>query len=308
MTTKSFEVYQVEGMTLKPGTFTGRDGKPTRIDDILVEKVFDNLTGPVPLYFKHDKVNDFIIKGYASKFTYDPTTKQIQYVSHLYDQETQLKVALFDCDKVSPEIDFEGDEDQYTNAWLKGIAFVPNAAIDGTTVKVTPMVFSPPDDEGNNGGKNMVSETEFAEMRVKYENLQKEMEKLQKKYETATTEVSTMKESVATLTGERDLARKDVEKFVQIENDRKKQTVEGLATEVKGFGWNPEDFMEGLDLDQQISMLNNVKKNYLVTKPPVGGDSPGGAGGGGISHDQALQEVIKEMGLSEENIALLGGE
>ena len=53
------------------------------------------------------------------------------HVSHLFDAKTQEQVAMFNSDKVSPEIDFEGEENAYTNAWLKGIAFVPNAAIDG---------------------------------------------------------------------------------------------------------------------------------------------------------------------------------
>lgn len=299
---KNFEVYQVEGMTLKPGVFTGRDGRPTKIDEMLVERVFENIDGPVPLYFKHDKSLDWVVKGYASKFAFNKETKQISYVSHLYDAETQKQVAIFNNDKVSPEIDFEGEENAYTNAWLKGIAFVPNAAIDGTDVRVTPMMFSKPEE-----GKDMVDEKEFAEIKVKYEALLKEQEKAAKQIEKLGGENAAMKESIATLTGERDLARKDVERYVKIETDRKKDIVKGLSGEVSQFGWNPEGLLNGLDIDQQINVLTQVKTNYLKTKPPAD-TSNSGQSGGGKSPDVALKEVMSELGLSAENIALLNGE
>lgn len=299
---KNFEVFQVEGMVLKPGVFTGRDGKPTKISAEIVERVFENINGPVPLYFKHDKSLDWVVKGYASKFTFNRETKQISYVSHLFDAKTQEQVAVFSSDKVSPEIDFEGEENAYTNAWLKGISFVPNAAIDGTDVKVTPVMFSKPEE-----GKEMVDEKEFAEIKVKYEALLKEQEKTAKQIEKLSGENAAMKESIATLTEERDLARKEVEKYIKIETDRKKDIVKSLSGEISQFGWNPEGLLNGLDVDQQINVLTQVKTNYLKTKPPAD-TSTSGQSGGGTSPDVALREVMSELGLSAENIALLNGE
>jgi len=314
MPEKSFEVYQVEGMTLKPGVFTGRDGKPTKISDELVEKIFGNINGPIPLYFKHNKLDDFTIKGYASKFVFDPVSKTIQYSSHLYDQQTQQEVALFDCDKVSPEIDFFGDEGNYTDGTLKGIAFVPNPAIGGTQVSVTPMVFSTPDeDEKNIGdGSNMVNETEFAEMKVKYEALLKDHDKLTKQFEKVSTEYGAAKETIVTLTGERDLSRMEVEKYVKVETDRKSGEVSKLVADLKQIGWDPSGLIEGSDftLDQQLKVLGQVKAQYMVNTPAVGGGttSPQGGQSSGGSPDVALNEVVKEMGLSAEYVSMLTGE
>jgi hypothetical protein len=313
MPEKSFEVYQVDGMTLKPGVFTGRDGKPTKISEDLVEKIFGNINGPIPLYFKHNKLDDFTIKGYASKFAFDPTSKTIQYSSHLYDKQTQQEVALFDCDKVSPEIDFIGDDDNYTNGMLKGIAFVPNPAIDGTRVSVTPMVFSTPDEEKKLGDESsMVNETEFAEMKVKYEALLKDHDKLTKQFEKMSTEHGAAKETIVTLTGERDLSRKEVEKYVKVETDRKTGEVSKLVADLKQIGWDPSGLMDGSDftLDQQLKVLGQVKAQHMVNKPAVsGGTTPpqGGQSSGG-SPDVALTEVIKEMGLSDEYVNMLKGD
>ena len=301
---KNFEVYQVKGMTLKPGVFTGRDGKPTKISDEVVERIFRNISGPIPLYFKHNKLGDFTIKGYASKFAFDPMSKTIQYSSHLYDKQTQQEVALFDCDKVSPEIDFIGDDGNYTDGILKGIAFVSNPAIEGTQVSITPMVFSTPDKLGDEN--NMVNETEFAEMKVKYEALLKDHDKLTKQFEKVSTDFGVAKETVVTLTGERDLSRKEVEKYVKVETDRKTGEVTKLVTDLKQIGWDPSSLIDGSDLtlDQQLKVLGQVKAQHMVNKPAV---SDGKVGGGG-SPDVALTEVIKEMGLSAEYVSMLTGE
>lgn len=153
----------------------------------------------------------------------------------------------------------------------------------------------------------MVDEKEFAEIKVKYEALLKEQEKTAKQIEKLSGENAAMKESIATLTEERDLARKEVEKYIKIETDRKKDIVKSLSGEISQFGWNPEGLLNGLDVDQQINVLTQVKTNYLKTKPPAD-TSTSGQSGGGKSPDMVLKEVISELGLSAENIALLNGE
>lgn len=302
---KNFEVYQVEGMTLKPGVFTGRDGKPTKIDEQLVKNVYENLTGPVPLYLLHDKVNDFTVKGYASKFRLDEATCQLKFDSFLFDADTQKKVALFNHDKVSPEIEYIDHGNGMVSGRLCGISFVPNPAIDGTDVKFTPIMFSKHEDD-----ETMGNEIEFAEMKIKFENLQKDYEKLNKQHDKVVGELTSHKEMVTKLTTERDEAMGRVSKFEKIELDRKKNSLSALTNEIKTLGFkDPEKVIAGIaDVDQQIAVLTGIKEGYVVNAPPTVNDSQSGQSGGGVTPESALKEVLTEMNLPPDMAALLKGD
>lgn len=302
---KSYEVYRVEGMTLKPGVFTGRDGKPTKFDEQLVRNAFDNICGPLPLYCLHDKLNSFEVKGYATKFEFDEKTNQLNYTSLLFDPDTQKKVAVFDHDKISPELDYVVSGDGQVSCRLTGLAFVPSPAIDGTDVSYTPMMFSKPEDDVTMG-----NEVEFAELKIKMDNLQKEYEKLNKQHEKVVTEVTTQKELITQLTTERDEAMGKVSQFEKVETDRKQASVNVLIGEIKALGFkDPEKFTGKLGLDEQISVLSGIKEGYVVNAPPLTpGGQAGQSGGNGVNKDMVLKEVLNEMNLSDEQMALLNGE
>lgn len=135
---RNSSVMKVTGVTVRPGTFTSREGIVTPFTKDLCKRLFSNFDSSIASYLTHD---DREPCGYMYKLGYDPETDNILYEGFVFDKKKATRIQDEEFNSVSPEIEFDtttGD------ARVTGIAFVRKPAISGTTVTKQMVAFSTP--------------------------------------------------------------------------------------------------------------------------------------------------------------------
>jgi hypothetical protein len=138
---RNSSVLKVSGITIRPGTFTSREGIVTPFTKELCRSLFSNFSSSTPLYLTHDDRNPC---GYMNKLGYDSETDMIHYEGYVFDQKKAERIVNEGFDSVSPEIEFDVINGVPINGSITGNAFVRQPAISGTTVTKQMVAFSTP--------------------------------------------------------------------------------------------------------------------------------------------------------------------
>ncbi len=134
-------VLKVTGVTVRPGTFTSREGIVTSFTPELCHSLFSNFNDSTPSYLTHD---DREPCGYMCKLGYDNETDMIHYEGYVFDNEKAKRIVEEDFNSVSPEIEFDMENGIPKTGKITGIAFVRQPAIKGTSVTKQIVAFSTP--------------------------------------------------------------------------------------------------------------------------------------------------------------------
>lgn len=139
---RNSKVLKVSGVTARPGTFTSQGGKTIPFTSELCQKLFSDSPTLIPTYLTHE---DRDACGFLYKLGYNKDDDTIHYEGFVFDPIKQQRIMSDGFNAVSPEIEFNKDEDgQYTSGIITGNAFVRNPAITGTKVDANFVAFSAP--------------------------------------------------------------------------------------------------------------------------------------------------------------------
>jgi len=139
---RNSQVLKVSGVTARPGTFTSQGGKTIPFTPELCQKIFSDSPTLIPTYLTHE---DRDACGFLYKLGYNKEDDTILYEGFVFDPIKQKQILSDGFNSVSPEIEFDKDEDgQFKSGIITGNAFVRNPAITGTKVDANFVAFSAP--------------------------------------------------------------------------------------------------------------------------------------------------------------------
>lgn len=268
MVRKSFDVLQSESLVLQPGSFVDANGNQVTLNDSEITMIYNNIDGAIPIYFKHS--GDRVPKGYASVFEHDDN--KLLYGGHIYENDTLKRVSLDGYSDSSAEIELEYDDHgTVINGKLTGIAIVKKGIIGDTNMALKSVAFGN-DGEPTSQGSNTPTVPEPQPAKGSEHDVTKYLEQ------------------ISTLKTERNQYKKMYETLI-------KQQVDGVVQDLTGMGFKePTKIVEGLSLDQQLSVLTNLKSNAVLNKPanepPAGAPAP--------SADDQKDQALKELGISQD--------
>ena len=331
---KSSEIYKTSSSVVKPGVYTGVDGKPTPITKEDVRLAHENIDDHIPFYLTHEKLGDPSRKniGYGFKFALDEEIFDLAHNGFVFDQKAKQKIVMEGYDHISPELEFVYEGDKVVDVKLVGMAFVKDPAIDGNNVNVVITAFSKPVEEP----VDMNDVDKF----LKSKGLtDKEILTVSKAFSAVveppvTTDVSSTPPVVATpptpvvadiplvepkVTDKPVASNPPTAPTISVEDfEMMKQTIDSLkadnekmlenqyssiVNELKGLGVaNPGTIVAGLDPKQKIATLTKIKENIAksgsLMQPPVNI----GASATSTENQQELQirEACKDIGITYE--------
>jgi hypothetical protein len=293
---------------------------------------------PVPMYLTHKDAGTGQprdVLGHAVKLGLEADGDKFHYKAIMMDPTFKLMYAS-GYDDTSAEITPIRDEGTHEiiDGILTGIAVVPNPAISGTQMKVSAIAFEAPVQGGlitttttgtgwvpgttsgtpatipvtiPSGGIKLTGRVEKSLLESgvpadKVEGLMGTMETyfskkfehdgLQKKFEDQTKELEFACASEKTMKKKFEDLNKEFEGYLG-------EKVAILANEVKAMNFaNPEAVVEGLPVQQKITMLSKIKEN-LVSAKPANTPSVGLQATPTNLGMQTKDQLLSEMGLTD---------
>jgi hypothetical protein len=286
---KSVDVLHAEGMTVRVGAFRSMDGTVAEFTPPIIQKMFEKLDKPIPIYYTHDGAGKPLVTrvpiGYAVKFGIDPMSHKLLYQAFLFDEESKKYIFADGCDCTSAEVDFKIDDltKVPVDATLNGIAIVPVPAIQGTGMQVAAVAFSrKPNNQvksqGGNTVTNFTSKTAaekfllekgltpdevsglFAGAQDRFARASNEA-KLSADLEARTAEFADLETKYKDLETKFGEASKTIEAHLG-------EKITGLMNDIKTAGFaTPEALVEGMPAPQAITILGAFKEN--LAKAPL---------------------------------------
>ncbi len=304
---------QIKGAIVRQGTFSGhlpnggKDERPPEITSLLIRKMYDRLSGRVPIYNVHTNVEHTSPVGYLDKISLSPKWDMIQSSGYIMEKEG---IAAYNngAKSFSPEIEYFKDASgNIIDAELSCVVLVSNPAIEGTDVDTVSMYYSKtfgdvsmpretqpteptqggntptvtPFDPNNIEGflkSKGVSDDEIAQIKSSIKP-------------TVTKEPSIVPPAATTPTGnpnEDILAKIDaltklvsdqqnaINGFTDINNKLLTEKYNTILEECKSAGIDrPGDIVKALPLESKINVLQSMLTSVVKTKPLV--DHQGGA-------------------------------
>ena len=315
---KSAEILKVYGSTLKQGTFIGGKStnsgvitkdEPTNFTPNYIANIYENISSHIPLYIDH-ALGDRRPIGYAFKFGVSESLDDIKYTGFVFNQQARNKIMIEGYDYVSPEI-----EEVNGVPHLQGIAFVKNPAISGTDVSVETTVFSKPTNNTDSGDGNSMSDTVVSEA-VVAAPAQTTMPDVTMPDVTTTSNNAAYRPYTAPAVDPIAELKAQMEEYkakFEQQSVKTEQLLTGqyntLLAEVKSLGVDdPSKIVHGLPTEQKIVVLAKLKDS-LVKNKPMTQTSPVAMTENTEQNDndKAFKEVIKELGLTEEQVKKLKG-
>lgn len=323
---RSLDVMAAEGMSLRVGTFKSSDGTPVEFTSDMLRKVFAKVKAPLPMYLTHKDAGtgkERQILGHAVKLGLEASGDKIHYKAIMMDPSFKLMYAS-GYDDTSAEIDIIRDEvGNPIDGTLTGFAVVPNPAITGTQMKVSAMAFeapsivsgmtppsgvAPPSNIKSSGGIRLTGkiENKLLEMGVPadkvptlvedlgaYFSKKFEHDGLQKKFEEQTEALNLAKKDKEETDKKFASQTKEFETYLG-------EKVASLVNDVKGMNFaNPEAVVDGLPVQQKITMLSKIKEN-LIAKTPATVASVGLQAVPTLPTGMQTQtQMLAEMGLTD---------
>lgn len=326
---KSVNILRVGGTILRQGVFQGHPVqgetnphayKPQKITPEVIEKVFKNFNGHVPLFIGHeeDPSKTPVPIGSAFKLGVGKSLEDLKHEGFVWDQKAMNRIENEGLDDYSPEIDFQYDpQGNIVDANLLGIVFTRNPAIQGTQVERAVTAFSVPQ-----GGVQMTGEPVApaapaapvapgnpapAQPGPSGLNNPPVFNVIMPQAPGTPTPASPPSGTPdATAVQINALSARMAEQGEMIKNlvatnqAMKNTQVATLSNEIKALGIEkPEAMIADLPVEAQIKMLTSIKEAF-ATKNPLG--QPGGSqatppGPKGV--EDATREILKGFGISD---------
>lgn len=320
---KSAEVLKVYGTTIREGIYTGNkldvaSGKivpdlPTEFTPDRIARIYDNIKTHVPIYLGHSASPDRKPIGYAFKFGVTETLDDIKYSGFIFDKDAINKIVVEGYNKVSPELNDDISE-------LQALAFVQVPAIEGTEAEQMELkVFNAPAQIDNKGAQTM-TENEGVQPTTNVQTMANVQPSsvVPSLTNVHTQPMTNVQPPVNTPAPERqsDIPVRVEELSKQVEEFRSKyeqanarieslltQQYDAVVAEMKGLGVSdPGSIVRGLPTEQKIAVLSKMKESIIMNKP-IAGPTTSPAPADKSSVDNALDEVLAELGISKESYA-----
>ncbi len=314
---KSVDVLHAEGMTVRCGTFRSMDGTVAEFTPPIIQKMFDKIDKPIPIYYTHDGAGQLLLTrvpiGYAVKFGVDPMSHQLLYQAFLFDEDSKKYIFADGCDCTSAEVDFQMDDltKLPVDATLNGIAIVPVPAIKGTGMQIAQVAFSKKPEQGGNVMTKFASKSAtekfLLEKGVTPEEVDGVFSSMQEQFARKSNEtklaadLETRNAAFTELEGKyKDLETKFGEATKTIETHLSEK-LNGLMSEVKTAGFaTPEVLIQGMPVPQAITILGAFKEN--LSKAPLNQkvDLSKAKDKETTDADKAFADVVAELGVGEQ--------
>lgn len=318
---RSLDVVAAEGMSLRVGAFKSSDGTIVEFSPEMLRKVFAKAVNPLPMYLTHKDAGSGLpreVLGHAVKLGLEAQGDKIHFKAIMMDPSFKLMYAS-GYDDTSAEIDIIRDDvGNVVDGTLTGFAVVPNPAISGTEMKVSAIAFEAPSTKGDvdapsasnkksSGGIKLTGRIEKSLLESgvpadKVESLMGVMEAhfskkfehdgLQQKFEAQKQELE------LACASEKAMKKKFEDLNVEFEAYLGEK-VATLVNEVKGMNFaNPEAVVDGLPVQQKITMLSKIKEN-LVAKTPASAPSVNLQAVPPVAPQAKFEDMLKDLGVTD---------
>lgn len=333
---RSLDVMAAEGMSLRVGAFKSSDGTIVEFSPDMLKKVFAKVKDPLPMYLTHKDAGTGKpreVLGHAVKLGLEANGDKIHFKAIMMDPSFKLMYAS-GYDDTSAEIDIVRDEvGNVVDGTLTGFAVVPNPAISGTEMKVSAIAF-----QAHEGGCTTTSTSTGTSYSGGYIppvltptiNQSSGGIKLTGRIEKSLLESGVPADKVEALMGtmEAHFSKKFEHDGLQAKFEAQKQELElacskekemkkkfedlsaefeaylgekvaTLVNEVKGMNFaNPEAVVEGLPVQQKITMLSKIKEN-LVAKTPAAAPAANLQAAPPAAPQAKFEDMLMELGVKD---------
>lgn len=327
---KTVDALHVDGASIRAIPVKDNHGKLTPWTPSIIEKIYNKIKGPLPLYIKHDERALFRQPvGYGVKFGITDDHSDITYNGFVFDNDAIKQIIEEGYNCISPEVENEYDEQgELVDSTLLAMAFVKNPAFPGMQVQYAKAAFSESqnDELASKTGEPMskaaaidtlkskgLSETEIASITQAFESAepakqealaQQQAPLVQSTPAAHVEQKSTPPAALDMSAFEQRLAEQAtvIAQLQQKNEDLLKTQYNTVRDEVKGLGIaNPDDIVKGLPTEQKISILSKMKENMARTQPmstPAG--QPVSSQSQPVDQRAKMAATLKSIGMTVE--------
>ncbi len=327
---KTVDALHVDGASIRAIPVKDNHGKLTPWTPSIIEKIYNKIKGPLPLYIKHDERALFRQPvGYGIKFGITEDHTDITYNGFVFDDGAIKQIIEEGYNCISPEVENEYDEQgELVDSTLLAMAFVKNPAFPGMQVQYAKAAFSESqnDELASKSGEPMskaaaietlkskgLSETEIASITQAFESAEpakQETPAQQQAPPVQSTPVvhveqnSTPPAALDMSAFEQRLAEQAtvIAQLQQKNEDLLKTQYNTVRDEVKGLGISdPDDIVKGLPTEQKISILSKMKEKMARTQPmstPAG--QPVSSQSQPVDQRAKMAATLKSIGMTVE--------
>jgi len=327
---KTVDALHVDGASIRAIPVRDNHGKLTPWTPSIIEKIYNKIKGPLPLYIKHDERALFRQPvGYGVKFGITDDHSDITYNGFVFDNDAIKQIIEEGYNCISPEVENEYDEQgELVDSTLLAMAFVKNPAFPGMQVQYAKAAFSESqnDELASKTGEPMskaaaietlkskgLSETEIASITQAFESAEpakQETPAQQQAPPVQSTPAAHVEQKSAPPAAldmsafEQRLAEQAtvIAQLQQKNEDLLKTQYNTVRDEVKGLGIaNPDDIVKGLPTEQKISILSKMKENMARNQPmstPAG--QPVSSQSQPVDQRAKMAATLKSIGMTVE--------
>lgn len=327
---KTVDALHVDGASIRAIPVKDNHGKLTPWTPSIIEKIYNKIKGPLPLYIKHDERALFRQPvGYGVKFGITEDHTDITYNGFVFDDGAIKQIIEEGYNCISPEVENEYDEQgELVDSTLLAMAFVKNPAFPGMQVQYAKAAFSESqnDELASKTGEPMskaaaidtlkskgLTETEIASITQAFESAEpakQETPAQQQAPPVQSTPAAHVEQKSAPPAApdmsalEQRLAEQAtvIAQLQQKNEDLLKTQYNTVRDEVKGLGINdPDDIVKGLPTEQKISILSKMKEKMARTQPmstPAG--QPVSSQSQPVDQRAKMAATLKSIGMTVE--------
>ncbi|MCK9326007.1 MAG: hypothetical protein M0P69_11005 [Bacteroidales bacterium] len=327
---KTVDALHVDGASIRAIPVKDNHGKLTPWTPSIIEKIYNKIKGPLPLYIKHDERALFRQPvGYGIKFGITEDHTDITYNGFVFDDGAIKQIIEEGYNCISPEVENEYDEQgELVDSTLLAMAFVKNPSFPGMQVQYAKAAFSESqnDELASKTGEPMskavaidtlkskgLSETEIASITQAFESAEpakQEAPSQQQAPPVQSTPAAHVEQKSAPPAApdmsafEQRLAEQAtvIAQLQQKNEDLLKTQYNTVRDEVRGLGIaNPDDIVKGLPTEQKISILSKMKENMARNQPmstPAG--QPVSSQSQPVDQRAKMAATLKSIGMTVE--------
>ena len=327
---KTVDALHVDGASIRAIPVKDNHGKLTPWTPSIIEKIYNKIKGPLPLYIKHDERALFRQPvGYGIKFGITEDHTDITYNGFVFDDGAIKQIIEEGYNCISPEVENEYDEQgELVDSTLLAMAFVKNPAFPGMQVQYAKAAFSESqnDELASKTGEPMskaaaietlkskgLSETEIASITQAFESAEPAKQETPAQQQappvqstpTAHVEQKSAPPAAPDMSAlEQRLAEQAtvIAQLQQKNEDLLKTQYNTVRDEVKGLGISdPDDIVKGLPTEQKISILSKMKEKMARTQPmstPAG--QPVSSQSQPVDQRAKMAATLKSIGMTVE--------
>lgn len=309
---KSGNVLKVEGTIAKIGTFIPEQDVVTRFDRNSLVMLKNSLVNNTPIWIVHNNApgesNGRVSAGWATKYFLTEDGKELKFIGHLFEKQAIKDVITDRWEGTSIEANFKMNSNRVVvSGNVIGIAYTQNPAMKDT--KTTNQLVNMKGVDNTVQIDEMIEAMSEDEAAILLSKLAAKFPSLVTPSEGNNTEGVIEEGEISMTEGEMDprdtkIAEltAEIEGFKAKELDAKKLSFTSVCADLKKMGLKePEKLVTGLDVDAQLSVLDQAKLSFAgvgLGTDPI--ESPPGF----IQEEQkpasGFDDVIKQYDLSSK--------